>query len=107
MEISENRFTGLFKRAFISLSIIIFFISLNFKDTPPPFGWYQQFLPNLNGQYISDIFFLDSLTGWGVTGTNSGPGHINYIIKTTNGGDNWNIVFTDTSFFSKIKFILK
>jgi len=49
MEISENIFTGLFKRAFISLSIIIFFISFNFKDTPPPFGWYQQFLPSLNG----------------------------------------------------------
>jgi len=62
-------------------------------------------LPNLNGQSISDIFFLDSLTGWAVTGTNSGPGHINYITKTTNSGDNWNIVFSDTSFFSKVKFV--
>ncbi|RPI14857.1 MAG: hypothetical protein EHM58_15545, partial [Ignavibacteriae bacterium] len=30
-------------------------------------GWYQQFMPNLNGRSVQDIFFLDSLTGWGVT----------------------------------------
>ncbi|MGA2669106.1 MAG: T9SS type A sorting domain-containing protein [Ignavibacteria bacterium] len=94
-----------FTSAVFYLAILIFIIGFNFTDTPPPFGWYQQFMPNLNGMPVSDIFFLDSLTGWSVTGTNSGPGHINYILKTTNGGDNWNIVFTDTSFFSKVKFI--
>ncbi|MGA2669104.1 MAG: hypothetical protein ABSF32_09345 [Ignavibacteria bacterium] len=90
---------------FFYIAILIFLIGFNFTDTPPPFGWYQQFMPNLNGMPVSDIFFLDSLTGWAVTGTNSGPGHINYILKTTNSGDNWNIVFSDTSFFSRVKFI--
>ena len=86
-------------------SILLFIIGFNFTDSPPPFGWYQQFMPNLNNQPISDIFFIDSLTGWAVTGTNNGPGHINYVLKTTNMGDNWSIVFTDTSYFSRIKFI--
>ena len=93
MEISENRFTGLFKRAFISLSIIIFFISFNFKDTPPPFGWYQQFLPNLNGRNLTDIFFLDSLRGWGVTNATNQVNDTAYVLKTTNGGNNWMIQY--------------
>jgi len=93
MEISENRFSGLFKRAFIYLSIIIFFISFNFKDTPSPFGWYQQFLPNLNGRIITDICFLDSLTGWGVTNAKNLSVDTAYVLKTTNGGDNWVIQY--------------
>ena len=96
MEISENRFTGLFKRAFISLSIIIFFISFNIKDTPPPFGWYQQFLPTPLGGSIKDIYFVDSLLGFAVSDS--------CIFKTTNGGDNWNIKFY-SSFFTRIKFL--
>jgi hypothetical protein len=88
----------------IAVVLLLFFASFGFRDGRTS-GWYQQFLPNLNGQPISDVFFLDSLTGWAVTGTNNGPGHINYIIKTTNGGDNWNIIFTDTCFFSRINFI--
>jgi len=88
----------------IAFVLLLFFASFGFRDGRTS-GWYQQFIPNLNGQTISDIFFLDSLTGWAVTGTNNGPGHINYIIKTTNGGDNWNIIITDTCFYSKIKFI--
>jgi photosystem II stability/assembly factor-like uncharacterized protein len=107
MEISENRFTGLFKRAIISLSIIIFFISLNFKDTPPPFGWYQQFLPNLNGRSITDICFLDSLTGYVITNSN-GQYDTAFVLKTTNGGDNWFVNYSRTAWytgFNKIKFL--
>jgi photosystem II stability/assembly factor-like uncharacterized protein len=102
MEISEHRFTGLFKRAFISLSIIIFFISFNFKDTPPPFGWYQQFLPNLNGKSISDITFLDSLTGWSVANQSSDS---SYILKTTNGGDDWQIIYRQLFAMTRIQFL--
>ena len=107
MEISENRFSGLFKRAFISLSIIIFFISFNFKDTPPPFGWYQQFLPNLNGRNVTDVFFLDSLNGYAVTNSN-GQYDTAFILKTTNGGDNWFLNYSRTAWytgFNKIRFI--
>lgn len=75
------------------LTIIIFFISFNFKNTPPPFGWYQQVLPNLNGRSITDIFFLDSLKGWGVTNATNQQNDTIYVLKTTNGGDNWIIQY--------------
>ena len=90
--------------ALYSIGILLLFIGYNFRDSPPPSGWYLQTMPNLNGKSISDVFFLDSLTGWAVTGTNSGPGNINYILKTTNGGDNWLIKYDDTCFFSRIYF---
>jgi photosystem II stability/assembly factor-like uncharacterized protein len=86
------------------LAILIFLIGFNFTDTPPPFGWYQQFMPNLNGQPISDIFFIDSLTGWAVTNDNT-PQDTGYVLKTTNAGDNWTIKFQDKRDFSRIKFI--
>jgi photosystem II stability/assembly factor-like uncharacterized protein len=82
-------------------AILIFLIGFNFTDTPPPYGWYQQFMPNLNGQSIKDITFLDSLTGYAITTQH-------YILKTTNGGDNWIIIYNDTSSshsFSRIEFI--
>ncbi|HMS34249.1 MAG TPA: hypothetical protein PKC91_09190 [Ignavibacteria bacterium] len=35
-------------------------------------------------------------------------GNSSYIIKTTNGGDNWDVIFRDSSGreFTKIKFII-
>lgn len=84
-------------------SIVLFFIALNFELNPPG-GWYQQFMPDLNNQPISDIFFLDSLTGWAVTNNNM-PQDSGYILKTTNGGDNWTIKYKDRRDFSKIIFI--
>lgn len=90
-----------------NVSILFFIIGLGFTDTPTPFGWYQQFMPNLNGHQISDIFFLDSLTGWAVT-----PGVVlndtAYVLKTTNSGDNWFIANVRTGQFvghNKIKFL--
>jgi len=74
------------------VSIILFFIAFNFNDTPP-FGWYQQFLPNLNGRSVTDIFFLDSLTGWSVTNATNQINDTAYVLKTTNGGDNWVIQY--------------
>jgi photosystem II stability/assembly factor-like uncharacterized protein len=86
------------------LAILLFIIGFNFTDSPPPFGWYQQFMPNLNNQPISDIFFLDSLTGWAVTNDNM-PQDTGYILKTINGGDNWTIKYRDKRDFGRIKFI--
>ncbi|MFZ1321541.1 MAG: YCF48-related protein, partial [Ignavibacteria bacterium] len=71
-------------------SILIFIIAFNFSDNPPS-GWTQQFLPDLNNRPLSDIQFIDSLTGYGVTGDDT-IGDTNYIIKTTNSGDNWFII---------------
>ncbi len=92
---------------FFYLAVLFFIIGFSFTDTPSPTGWYQQFLPNLNGRSISDIFFLDSLTGWAVT-----P-YVNindtaYVLKTTNGGDNWSFANIRAGQFvghNKIKFL--
>ena len=52
------------------LYILIFlFLSFSFDAVPPPpGGWYQQFIPDVNNRPISDIEFLDSLVGFAVTG---------------------------------------
>ncbi len=78
----------------ILLVFILFFSSAGFQDRNTS-GWYQQWFPNLNGSTIKDITFLDSLTGFAVTTTNSSVQA--YILKTTNGGDNWNINYTSSS----------
>ncbi len=89
------------------LSVIsMYLISAGFRDSRTS-GWYQQWFPNLNGSTIKDITFLDSLTGFAVTTTNSSLQA--YILKTTNGGDNWNIVHTyippsANSGFNRIQF---
>ncbi len=70
------------------ISILAFTISFNFSDNRSG-GWQQQFLPNLNGRTISDITFLDSLTGWAIT-PYTNINDTAYVLKTTNGGDNWN-----------------
>ena len=75
----------------ILLVFILFFSSAGFQDKMTS-GWYQQWFPNLNGSTITDITFLDSLTGFAVTTTNSSVQ--TYILKTTNSGDSWNIVYT-------------
>ena len=85
-------------------SIISFIIAFNFTDNPPAGGWYQQFLPYLNNRPLSDITFLDSLTGYGITGDGT-VGDTNYIIKTTNGGDNWFIVNSIYRDLSSVSFI--
>ena len=70
------------------ISILLFIIAFNFAHNPPS-GWYQQFLPNIGGRQISDIFFLDSLTGWAVTPYRQQQDDTAFVLKTTNGGDNW------------------
>ncbi len=75
----------------ILLVFILFFSSAGFQDRNTS-GWYQQWFPNLNGSTIKDITFLDSLTGFAVTTTD--PSLRSFILKTTNGGDNWDFVHT-------------
>ncbi len=73
------------------LCLLIFFSSFGFRDSRTS-GWYQQWFPNISGSTITSITFLDSLTGYAVTNSNSLLQQ--YILKTTNGGDNWFINFT-------------
>ena len=78
------------------LSVIsMYLISAGFRDSRTS-GWYQQWFPNLNGSTIKDITFLDSLTGFAVTDTPT-PSIYSYILKTTNGGDNWVIDYNSSS----------
>ena len=90
----------------IVLCLLTFFASFGFRDSRSG-GWYQQFFPNMNGNTIASLTFLDSLTGFGVTSIN--PDTLCYILKTTNGGDNWNIKYiyhpvAPTISFNKIQF---
>src|SRR5690606_7467112 len=54
-------------------------------------GWYQQFMPV--DDFVNDIFFIDTLTGWVVTQGHTNNQDTAYILKTTNGGDNWTIQY--------------
>ncbi|MBK8980794.1 MAG: T9SS type A sorting domain-containing protein [Ignavibacteria bacterium] len=76
------------------ISILTFIIAFNFAHNPPG-GWYQQFMPNIGNRSISDIFFLDSLTGWAVT-PYIDLDDTAYVLKTNDGGDNWEIKYTRT-----------
>lgn len=73
--------------------------------SPAAGNWYQQFLPNLSGRQVKDITFLDSLNGFIITNRLS-LNDTSFVLKTTNGGDNWTINRADESYlFSKIQFI--
>jgi len=73
---------------------------------PPPSGWYQQNMPDtVIGRQLWDVAFVDSLTGFaGTSASETLPG---FILKTTNGGDNWFIIGTNTDPFDKIQFLNK
>jgi photosystem II stability/assembly factor-like uncharacterized protein len=85
------------------LAILIFIIGFNFTDSHPPSGWYQQFIPNIGGKQIADITFLDSLTGIAVA--NQYPTDSNYVLKTTNSGDNWQIIYRQYFPMQHIQFL--
>ena len=86
-------------------SIITFIIAFNFSDNPSAGGWQQQFMPFLNNMPLADITFLDSLTGYAVTGTDTGVPDTNYILKTTNSGYNWNVILSRVYSFRKVIFL--
>jgi photosystem II stability/assembly factor-like uncharacterized protein len=83
-------------------SILIFLISFNFQDSKSG-GWYLQYIPV--GNQINDVTFLDSLIGFLITGDFNGPSTINYILKTTNSGNNWQIIYTGNKVYTRIKFV--
>lgn len=45
----------------ILIVLALLFLSTTFQSGNPP-GWFQQPLPV--SDFINDIYFLDSLTGW-------------------------------------------
>ena len=85
-------------------SIFILLIAFNFSDNGGG-RWQQQFMPFLNNRPIADMTFLDSLTGYAVTGANTGVPDTNYILKTTNSGNNWNVILSRVYSFRRVIFL--
>lgn len=82
-------------------AILMFIIGFNFSDNRAG-GWTQQFMPDLGGRQISDITFLDSLTGYASARQTSDT---SYILKTTNGGDNWQIIYRNFLAMTHLQFL--
>lgn len=99
-----NNFKAVFTDIIFYISILFFIIGFSFMDSPPPSGWYQQFMPDLGGAFITDITFTDSLTGYAVTSLRN-TNDSSFILKTTNSGDNWSVIYSHTKAFVKVKFI--
>jgi hypothetical protein len=55
-------------------------------------------MPNIGGRSISDITFIDSLTGWAVT-PYLAVNDTSFVLKTSNGGDDWFIQHTRSGQF--------
>lgn len=70
--------------------------------SPAVGNWYQQFMPNIGGRTIQDITFLDSLTGYASARQ---TGDTSYILKTTNGGDNWQIIRRNFLAMTQMQFL--
>lgn len=87
---------------FFYTSVLLFFVAFNFRDNPG--GWQLQIITNFKGQSISDVIFLDSLTGIFVTNDDIAY-DTSYIFKTTNGGNNWTIKFVHPGGFNKVSFV--
>jgi len=68
----------------------------------PVGNWYQQFMPDIGSRSIQDITFVDSLTGY-VSARQTGD--TSYILKTTNGGNNWQIIYRNFFAMTQIQFL--
>lgn len=78
-------------------------LAASFPSHNSPPGWYQVPLPV--NDLITDIFFIDTLNGWITTqGTIAKGNDTAYIFKTTDGGDNWIVQFTEVKPLRKIIF---
>ncbi len=100
---NKNKFYKKLTSGIFYFSILLFIIAFNFSDNGGG-GWTQQFLPNLSNRPLSDMQFIDSLLGYGITGNNVTL-DTNYILKTTNGGENWFIINTIYKDLKKVQFI--
>lgn len=92
----------------IPFSLVI--IGINSKNPSPTLqsNWVLQtnLQSQLRGRSVSDMVFTDSLTGYAVTPYVSNDSA--FIIKTSNGGNNWFIIVAQPSSlggFSRIRFI--
>jgi photosystem II stability/assembly factor-like uncharacterized protein len=99
---SHSRGVRFLSSLFYFLSIFIFINAVNLQHNPPS-GWQQQYIPDLNGRPLKDITFTDSLTGYALIGHDNADS--NFIFKTTNSGDNWNVIRIENRRINKISFL--
>ncbi|HEY5533813.1 MAG TPA: T9SS type A sorting domain-containing protein [Ignavibacteria bacterium] len=94
----------------IVLVSVIIILSFNTNDeskiNTTNSGWQLQtnLQTLLNERAITDMTFIDSLTGFAVS-NNKSPGDTGYIFKTTNGGYNWFVNFMPSKRFTRIEFV--
>ncbi len=91
-QISYSRAVRFLSGLFYFFCIFMFINAFNLQHNPPS-GWLRQSLPE-NLPPLNNLTFKDSLTGYGVTVRGSDGN--SYVIRTTNGGDNWNYVLTES-----------
>jgi photosystem II stability/assembly factor-like uncharacterized protein len=95
---------------FVLLLIVVIGLSSKNTDINSHSGWVLQtnLQSQLRGRTISDMTFTDSVTGYAVTPWVNNDSA--FIFKTTNGGDNWFAIISNSYLqggFNKIKFINK
>ena len=103
--IYNNQIAPNLKRLLKITFTLIFTIIIVLGFTVPlnPVGnWYQQFMPNIGSRQITDITFLDSLNGYAVATQMSDT---SYVLKTSNRGDTWQIVYRNFFAMTKVQFL--
>ena len=78
-----------------ALSLLIFFLAMNFSDNRSG-NWIHQHFPDTLVSLeamIRDIAFTDSVTGYALTPRITSINK-SFLLKTTNAGYNWNIIYS-------------
>ncbi len=81
---------------------LIIFIAILGGFSPVQAQWYPVNSNATKNTYLYDIFFVDSMTGYCVGGVRDSmrsphQSSTGVILKTTDGGENWNMVFSHDS----------
>ncbi len=100
---SHTRAVRFLSGLFHFFSIFIFINAFNFQHNPPS-GWENQLIPNLNGRIVSDMEFTDSLNGY-ICADAQTINIASYLLRTTDGGENWRITDSLYSNLLEIQFL--
>jgi hypothetical protein len=95
MKKTDTKFpSGILLKTFLFSLLFYFLIGFNFQDSRTG-GWIRQYITApIGGAQIYGIDFKDSLTGYAIANV-IGTTDTSYVLKTTNGGFNWNIILNN------------
>ncbi|MBK6504830.1 MAG: T9SS type A sorting domain-containing protein [Ignavibacteria bacterium] len=85
-------------------SILIFINAFNFQHNPPG-AWTYQSMNLPENRSLTDITFIDSLTGYATTSDGNGGLDTNFLLKTTDSGNNWHIIMAKEYVFQRVIFL--